>query len=49
MNRAVRRMNRLVENLIAHAQADQSALTVRFVSLDDLVAEVTAERLTMGG
>ncbi|GAA2688295.1 sensor histidine kinase [Actinoplanes palleronii] len=46
MERAVRRMNRLVENLLAHARADQSALRVRVVPLGDLVAEVTAERLT---
>jgi signal transduction histidine kinase len=46
MERAVRRMDRLVENLLAHARADQSELRVRAVSLADLVAEVTAERLT---
>jgi signal transduction histidine kinase len=46
MERAVRRMNRLVENLLAHARADQSELRERAVSLTDLVADVTAERLT---
>jgi len=46
MQRAVRRMNRLVENLLTHARADQSELRARVVPLADLVADVTGERLT---
>jgi signal transduction histidine kinase len=49
MDRAVRRMNRLAESLITHARADQAALALRPVPLDDLVAEVIAEHLTTGG
>src|ERR1700754_526197 len=45
MERAVRRMNRLIEDLLAHARADQSDLTVEAVELDDLVTDITAERL----
>src|ERR1700754_1508329 len=48
MERAVRRMTRLIEDLLTHARADQSDLTTEAVSLDDLVAEVTDERLTTG-
>ncbi|BEL05601.1 hypothetical protein Q0Z83_037920 [Actinoplanes sichuanensis] len=46
MERAVRRMGRLVDDLLTHARADESELRVRPVSLADLVADVTAERLT---
>jgi signal transduction histidine kinase len=46
MARAVRRMDRLVENLLAHTRADQSELRVCAVPLAVLVAEVTMERLT---
>jgi signal transduction histidine kinase len=47
MERAVRRMARLAATLLTHARADQSDLRVRVVPLAGLVAEVTAERLSM--
>jgi signal transduction histidine kinase len=46
MERAVLRMNRLIEDLLAHARADQSDLTLETVELDALVADITGERLT---
>jgi signal transduction histidine kinase len=46
MDRAIRRMNRMVENLLTQARTDQSDLRVAAVSLDDVIADVTAERVT---
>ncbi|NMO53963.1 HAMP domain-containing histidine kinase [Actinoplanes sp. TBRC 11911] len=48
MERAVRRMTRLIEDLLTHARADQSDLRTEAVSLDELVADVAGERLTTG-
>ncbi|GID30538.1 sensor histidine kinase [Paractinoplanes brasiliensis] len=49
VERALHRINRLVEDLLQHATADQSALNLRPVPLNEMVADVTAERLAPAG
>ncbi|BCJ43471.1 hypothetical protein GCM10010168_42190 [Actinoplanes ianthinogenes] len=47
MERAARRIDRLVEEMLGHARAVGSALRLGPVALDDLVAGVVAERVTV--
>jgi signal transduction histidine kinase len=46
MERATRRIDRLVEEMLGHARAAGSALQLTPVALDDLVADVVTERVT---
>ncbi|MET8148667.1 HAMP domain-containing sensor histidine kinase [Actinoplanes sp. NPDC049668] len=48
MDRATRRIDRLVEGLLGHARAEASALRLAPVALDDMVADVVTERVTAG-
>ncbi|MFI6072137.1 sensor histidine kinase [Actinoplanes sp. NPDC051343] len=48
IERGLRRMDRLVEDLLHYAKADQAAVALTAVSLTDLVAEVIADHATTG-
>ncbi|GID31522.1 sensor histidine kinase [Paractinoplanes brasiliensis] len=49
IERGLRRMERLVEDLLHYAKADQSTVTLTAVPLAELVAEVIADHATTGG
>jgi signal transduction histidine kinase len=46
MERAVRRMERLLDNLVDYARSTQNELRITTVALDQVVADVTADRVT---
>ncbi|MFC4068888.1 sensor histidine kinase [Actinoplanes subglobosus] len=46
MERAVLRMERLLDNLVGYARSEQSDLRTTTVSLAEVVADVTADRVT---